>query len=117
MSGRSGSTRPRSLWAHARRQGRGMQLLDGRLLLSASDLINYLECVHLTHLDREVASGRLALEAVRSDSADLVARKGDEHEAAHLEALRNEGREVVEVPGSSATLADLTRGGEETLAA
>ena len=33
-----------------------MQLVDDRLILSASDLINYLECAHLTHLDLEVAT-------------------------------------------------------------
>jgi len=36
-----------------------MQLLDQHLLLSASDLINFLECEHLTALDLEVAHGRL----------------------------------------------------------
>jgi hypothetical protein len=59
-----------------------MQLLDDRLILAASDLIDHLECAHLTHLDLEVAVGRLALEATRTDAADLVAHKGEEHELA-----------------------------------
>src|SRR4051812_13697995 len=69
--------------------------LNDQLILAASDLIDYLECAHLTHLDLEVVYGRLALEATRTDAADLVARKGDEHELAYLAALRAEGREVV----------------------
>jgi len=34
-----------------------MELIDGQLILSATDLINYLECGHLTWLDRERAEG------------------------------------------------------------
>jgi hypothetical protein len=52
-----------------------MQLVDDRLLLSASDLINYLECAHLTRLDLEVECGEIALGETRTDAADLVARK------------------------------------------
>jgi uncharacterized protein len=74
-----------------------MQQLDGRLIFSATDLINYLECPHLTHLDIEIALGRLELKATRTDSTDLLARKGDEHERAHLAQLRSEGREIVEI--------------------
>lgn len=45
-----------------------MQLVDDHLLLSASDLINYLECTHLTRLDLEVvevAAARAVLTGVR----------------------------------------------------
>lgn len=59
-----------------------MQLVDDRLILSASDLINHLECAHLTSLDLGVARGALTLEETRTDAADLVARKGDEFEVA-----------------------------------
>jgi predicted RecB family nuclease len=74
-----------------------VQLVDGQLILSASDLINFLECEHLTYLDREVASGRLQLDATRTDSADLIATKGDEHERAHLQSLLDDGRDVVSI--------------------
>jgi uncharacterized protein len=67
-----------------------VQLIDGELLLSASDLINFLECEHLTHLDIEAANGRLGAEPKRADTADLLSRKGDEHEAALLESIRAE---------------------------
>ncbi len=90
-----------------------MQLLDDELILSASDLINHLECPHLTHLDLEVANGRASIEKTRGEAADLVARKGDEHELAYLESLRAEGREVVKIdtePG----LDGLRRGARRT---
>src|SRR4051812_28998362 len=93
-----------------------MQLLDDRLLLSASDLINYLECAHLTRLDLEVVRGEIVLDETRTDAADLVARKGDEHEQAYLESLRAAGRDVVEVD-SEPGVHGLQRGAERTLEA
>ena len=65
-----------------------MQLLDGTLIYSASDLNNYSECLHLTTLSREAALGRLATPVREDATADLLARKGDEHERAYFEALR-----------------------------
>ncbi|MGH2801764.1 MAG: TM0106 family RecB-like putative nuclease [Thermoleophilaceae bacterium] len=91
-----------------------MQLVDDRLILSASDLINHLECAHLTSLDLGVRRGALTLEETRTDAADLVARKGDEFELAYLESLRAAGREVVEIV-SEPGLEGLGRGAERTL--
>jgi uncharacterized protein len=91
-----------------------VQLVDDRLILSASDLINHLECAHLTSLDVGVARGALTLEETRTDAADLVARKGDEFEVAYVESLRAEGREVVEIV-SEPGLDGLRRGAERTL--
>jgi predicted RecB family nuclease len=102
-----------------------VQLVGDRLLLAASDLTNYLECAHLTYLDLEVATGRLELEETRTDAGDLVARKGHEHEAAHLSRLEAQGRQVVEIvtePGREGsngadprTLEGLRDGAERTL--
>lgn len=75
-----------------------MERRNGDLLLSASDLINFLECEHLIWLDLKRAHGRLDAEPKREDTAELVARKGDEHEQRHLEALRAEhGDGLVEI--------------------
>lgn len=93
-----------------------MQLLDERLLLSATDLVSYLECAHLTRLDLQVARGEVVLEETRTDAADLVARKGDEHEIAYLEQLRAQGREIAEIE-SEPGLDGLRRGAERTLEA
>ena len=63
-----------------------MQLLEGDYVYSATDLNNYLECRHLVALGREVAQGRLRKPDVVDLTAELVARKGSEHEQAQLEA-------------------------------
>ena len=36
-----------------------MHLIDGTLVLSATDLTGFLACEHLTELDRAVAEGRI----------------------------------------------------------
>ena len=57
--------------AQARELARcAVQLVDDRLTLSASDLINHPECAHLTSLDLDVASRALTLEQMRTDAAD-----------------------------------------------
>ena len=76
-----------------------MELVYRQLIFSATDLINHLECPHLTQLDIDVALGRIDLTETRSDTTELVARKGDEHEQAYLAQLRSEGREIVEIAG------------------
>jgi uncharacterized protein len=63
-----------------------MQKIDGRFVYSASDLNNYLECRHLTALDRLVAE-RLLERPERGDTVELIAKKGSEHEQRHLERL------------------------------
>jgi uncharacterized protein len=93
-----------------------MQSAANGLLLSASDLINYLECRHLTYLDMEVALGRMDLEATRADATALIARKGDEHEQSYLAHLLAEGREVVEID-SEPGLDGLHRAAQRTVEA
>jgi uncharacterized protein len=75
-----------------------MQLQYNRLMLSASDLVAFLECEHLSALDLRAARGIDAIEATHTDSTDLVARKGDEHERAFLGSLFERGLDVVVVP-------------------
>jgi predicted RecB family nuclease len=72
--------------------------IDEQLFLSASDLHNFLECPHLTQLDLAVVQERLAVPNGGTVRADLIARKGDEHEVAYLESLKDAGKDVVEFP-------------------
>ncbi|MGH3114574.1 MAG: TM0106 family RecB-like putative nuclease, partial [Gaiellaceae bacterium] len=74
-----------------------MQSRDGRLTFSPSDLTGYLACPHLTQLERRVALGTLAKPAAENPEAELVKRKGEEHERAYLERLRATGRSVAEI--------------------
>jgi uncharacterized protein len=77
-----------------------MQALDGRLILSPSDLNDYVECPHLTTLALEVARGTRRRPYVPNDHGDLLRRKGEAHEAAYLVGLRAAGRAVVDVIGA-----------------
>jgi predicted RecB family nuclease len=64
-----------------------MQRLDGRLIYSASDLNDYLECKRLTELEALVARKRLLRPDPQDERAELIRRKGEEHEQRHLDAL------------------------------
>jgi len=74
-----------------------MQSRNGHLLLSPSDLNDYVECGHRTTLARQVALGRRAKPHVSDEGAKLLADKGMQHEADFLMRLHAEGRHVVEV--------------------
>ena len=67
-----------------------MQLLNGRLVLSPSDLNDYVECPHLTGLSIAVARGARPRPHVSSEQNELLRRKGQEHEAASLARLREQ---------------------------
>lgn len=76
-----------------------MYVESGRLVVSASDLTGFLECGHLTALDRRAALGEMSASDGTDPTLDVVQRRGLEHEARHLESLRDRGRTVAEVPG------------------
>src|ERR1700752_3635283 len=76
-----------------------MQATGDRLVLSPSDLNDFVECAHLTTLALEVARGARKKPYVPEDHVDLLRRKGEEHERAYLDALRGQGRQVVDVVG------------------
>lgn len=75
-----------------------MQLVDGNLRFSPSDLTAFLACKHLTRLEVAAARGEIARPSVENPEAELIKRKGEEHEAAYLGALRERGLRVEEIP-------------------
>jgi predicted RecB family nuclease len=74
-----------------------MQSLNGQLILSPSDLNDYVECQHLTTLALEVARGQRKRPFLADDHAELLRRKGEAHERAYLDRLKVEGRQIVEI--------------------
>ena len=92
-----------------------MRRVDGRLVLSATDLTKHVACPHVTTLDLGDLDPQPTLDAPVPDSPDealdLVFAKGLAHERAYLEQLRAQGREVVAIESSGA------RAAAETLAA
>jgi predicted RecB family nuclease len=74
-----------------------MRLVDGRLWHSPSDLGHFAACEHLTQLEIAAALDEIEKPHWTTAYGELLARKGDEHEAAFLQTLRLAGREVVEI--------------------
>ncbi|MGK2851625.1 MAG: TM0106 family RecB-like putative nuclease [Candidatus Limnocylindrales bacterium] len=97
-----------------------MQLAkDGTVLLSATDLVGFLACDHLSTLELGRIAGRWE-RPHRSDDPTiaLIQEKGDLHEAAYLDDLRAQGLRVVEIPkGDLRTPDDLRTAQASTLAA
>jgi predicted RecB family nuclease len=73
-----------------------MRNLDGAILFSASDLVNFMGCGHATRLD---LANLTAPRAFPPDdpTAVLLQEKGIEHERAYLARLKEEGRSIVEI--------------------
>ena len=76
-----------------------MQRIDGSLELSATDLVGYLNCHHLSGLDRAVADGSLAKPQIWDPSLPILWERGSAHEAAYVEHLAQAGLDVVRVDG------------------
>lgn len=79
-----------------------MHRRDGKLIVSATDLVGFLECGHLTNLDRALAEGLKAKPDVGDDPAlDLLRRRGGEHEERYIrEELTGKGRRVTNLLGN-----------------
>ncbi len=74
-----------------------MQRVGSQLLCSPLDLASFIACEHLTQLELAVASGEGTRPTFENAYADLIRRKGEEHERAFLEDLRAVGHAVTEV--------------------
>jgi predicted RecB family nuclease len=68
------------------------------LVFSPSDLNAFLACPHLTALQVAVALDEIKKPFRVNAHAELIRRKGEEHEVAYLAELRGQGRDVVEIP-------------------
>ncbi len=82
-----------------------MDRIDGRPVYSATDLVAFLACEHLTQLERAAVAG-LVERPIRDDpELDVIRKRGFEHEARYLADLRVEGRHPVEIE-PDASIAD-----------
>ena len=76
-----------------------MQRSGRHILYSATDLVGFLECEHLTALDGR-AVDEPALRAQRcamDESAQLIADNGDQHERRYLAGIRERGLQVLDM--------------------
>jgi len=88
-----------------------VQLIDGRPVYAATDLVGFLACSHRLALERAALAG-LVEKPMRDDpTIELIARRGLAHERRYLDELRAAGRNVVEIQrdGSTATVGDELR--------
>ena len=74
-----------------------MQLSTGGVLCSPTDLVAFLGCQHATVLDLRQLSEPPAARSF-SETDQLLAQKGQEHEAAFLQSLKQAGKAIREIP-------------------
>jgi uncharacterized protein len=94
-----------------------MQFLDGRLIVSPSDLTGFLECEHLTQQELAAARGEIERPVRKDPELEVLTRRGLEHEARRLAAYRTSHQRVVEFPFPEGTIAGLAKAHAETIAA
>ncbi|MCE2405727.1 MAG: TM0106 family RecB-like putative nuclease [Dehalococcoidia bacterium] len=98
-----------------------MHSVQGRLQLSASDLVNHLACRHLTELNAEVAVGARAAPNNWDPMLELLRERGLAHERAYIEHLEESGHQVTSIGGvgiDAATVAatvEAMRSGREVI--
>jgi predicted RecB family nuclease len=91
---------------------------DGSLVVSATDLVGFLECDHLVTLEQARARGEVEKPFRDDPELDLVRRRGYDHEQRHIELLTESGRTVEELPSRHPdSPAGLRAAEAETLAA
>ena len=73
-----------------------MQDLDGTTVYSATDLVGFLACEHLTTLDRVALTGAISAEDRVDEELEVLRERGEEHERRYLAYLESQGRTVVE---------------------
>ena len=74
-----------------------MQLVDNQPVFSATDLVGYLACEHLTALEAAALRGLVERPDRPDPELDVIRRRGEQHERRYLAALEAEGRTVVHV--------------------
>jgi uncharacterized protein len=76
-----------------------MKREDGSFELSASDLVGYLNCRHLSALERAVAEGGVTKPRLWDPLLEILWERGLVHEQGYLEHLTKAGLEVVKIDG------------------
>src|SRR3954452_11545188 len=69
---------------------------NGELIVSATDLVGFLECGHLTNLEMQAVAGLIHKPDQRDDpEVVLLQRRGGAHEQRYIDVLERRGLTVV----------------------
>src|SRR5436853_513885 len=74
-----------------------MRLRGDQLVVSPTDLANFLGCPHRTALERAEADGGPRRPKFDDPLLQTLFKRGADHEARYIESLRAEGREIVDI--------------------
>ena len=74
-----------------------MQLIDGYPVYSATDLVGFLACRHLTNLERATVAGLVDRPMRPDPELDRIAMRGLEHEQKFLQDHRRKGLSITEI--------------------
>jgi hypothetical protein len=80
-----------------------MKNIGASIQLSASDLVNSLNCSHLTELDMNVASGTLKKPQVWDPLLEILRERGHRHEQEFVQHLSDQGLACVTIDGVDIT--------------
>lgn len=94
-----------------------MQRLEGHIVYSASDLVAFLACEHVTGLALLALSSGPRAQDKGNGTAEAIQARGEAHEAKYLACLRASGLSVIEVKVAGHTSEELRKAEAETLAA
>ena len=76
-----------------------MKRVEGSFELTATDLVGYLNCHHLSELERAVAEEKLAKPKVFDPLLEVLRERGFRHEQSYIEHLKHAGLDVVRIDG------------------
>ena len=74
-----------------------MQLIDGQPVFSATDLVGYLACEHLTAQEAAVLHGDRERPHRNDRELEIIQKRGFAHEARYLADLRDGGHSIVTI--------------------
>jgi uncharacterized protein len=76
-----------------------MKRAGGSFELTATDLVGYLNCRHLSELDRAVAEEKLAKPKAFDPLLEVLRERGFRHEQSYIDHLKHAGLDVVRIDG------------------
>ncbi|MFL5675171.1 MAG: TM0106 family RecB-like putative nuclease, partial [Chloroflexota bacterium] len=80
-----------------------MDRIDGKPVYSATDLVAYLACEHLTQLELAAQAGLVARPMREDPELEIIRKRGYQHEARFLADLEADGRTVVKIADDGST--------------